>query len=451
MRKNMIREILYTALILCAASACSTPLADGLPYGLDDRNDLEARIALDFNKNREEVKSYIQKYIPDVTDGQMAAWEKFGALEARENGGQKVYFHAAARNLFRIDPECRKIKETKEGPLTDGYWGPASADIPAIISSAAGDSLHRAEPRNIHVRYTLTVKPDVVPAGEIIRCWLPFPRTDNDRQTNVRLINVSEDRYVRSPSDYAHSTLYMEKKAEAGRPTVFSEEFEYTICGSWFGLKPEDIKPYDKSSELYRKYTADRESHIIVTPHIRHLADSITGDIDSPLLQARALFEYVDSNYPWASAREYSTIVNIPEYVIANHHGDCGQVTLLFLTLCRAVGIPGHFESGFMMHPGNVNLHDWGSIYFEGVGWVPVDQSFGIPPFAGGNDLDTRFFYCGGIDGWRMIVNSDYSMPLYPAKQWPRSETVDFQRGEVEWQGGNLYFDKWSWNIEVVQ
>mgnify|MGYP000308507213 CR=1 FL=1 len=41
----------------------------------------------------------------------------------------------------------------------------------------------------------------------------------------------------------------------------------------------------------------------------------------------------------------------------------------------------------------------------------------------------------GGIDSWRMIVNSDYSMPLVPEKKYPRSETVDFQRGEVEWEG----------------
>lgn len=33
-----------------------------------------------------------------------------------------------------------------------------------------------------------------------------------------------------------------------------------------------------------------------------------------------------------------------------------------------------------------------------------------------------------------MIVNTDYGMPLQPEKQYPRSETVDFQRGEVEWE-----------------
>lgn len=48
-----------------------------------------------------------------------------------------------------------------------------------------------------------------------------------------------------------------------------------------------------------------------------------------------------------------------------------------------------------------------------------------------------------------MIVNSDYGMPLVPEKKYPRSETVDFQRGEVEWEGGNLYFPKWDYHMDI--
>ena len=48
-----------------------------------------------------------------------------------------------------------------------------------------------------------------------------------------------------------------------------------------------------------------------------------------------------------------------------------------------------------------------------------------------------------------MIVNNDFSQPLFPAKIFPRSETVDFQRGEVEWRGGNLFFNKWDYFINV--
>ena len=104
--------------------------------------------------------------------------------------------------------------------------------------------------------------------------------------------------------------------------------------------------------------------------------------MSNPYLLARKFFTYVNDNFPWASAREYSTLEDIPAYVLQEGHGDCGMVTLLLVTLCRCAGIPARWQSGFMMHPSGWNLHDWGEVYFEGVGWVPADQSFGIPPYA---------------------------------------------------------------------
>ena len=49
-----------------------------------------------------------------------------------------------------------------------------------------------------------------------------------------------------------------------------------------------------------------------------------------------------------------------------------------------------------------------------------------------------------------MTVNQDFGMDLYPAKTYPRSETVDFQRGEVEWEGGNLYFPYWNYDMDIT-
>ncbi|MEN8194075.1 MAG: transglutaminase domain-containing protein, partial [Bacteroidota bacterium] len=98
------------------------------------------------------------------------------------------------------------------------------------------------------------------------------------------------------------------------------------------------------------------------------------------------------------------------------------------------------------LHPNSWNLHDWGEVYFEGIGWVPVDQSFGLND---SDDEDVHWFFLGGNDAYHFIVNNDYGQPLYPAKIFPRSETNDFQRGEVEWKGGNLYFDKWDYDFSV--
>ena len=411
--------------------------------------DLHHRLLDDFSKTREQVKEYIRKYIPDVTDRQLDEWEKTGELECRVIDGEKKYFHNAAPNLFRINKECARLKAKRDTPGRDGEVTVREDNTRAVMKQAAKSKERIGDPKHFRIRYTITVKPDAVPEGETVRCWMPMPRTDVPRQKNVKLLSTSQPDFVRSPMDYAHSTVYMEKKAEAGKPTVFSEEFEFDAYGAWFDLDTAATTTYDTTSDLYKTYTSERDCHMVFTPQIRALAERLTQGAATPLAKARRIFKWVDDNFPWASAREYSTIENIPAYVLDNHHGDCGQVTLLFLTLCRSLGIPAHFQSGFMLHPGEENLHDWGEIYVPEHGWVPVDQSFGIPAYAK-NEQETYFFF-GGIDSFRMIVNNDYGCPLYPAKQFPRSETVDFQRGEVEWAGGNLYFDQWRWKLEVVK
>ncbi|MDD7421498.1 MAG: transglutaminase-like domain-containing protein [Prevotellaceae bacterium] len=411
--------------------------------------DLHHRLLNDFSKTREQVKEYIRKYIPDVTDRQLDEWEKTGELECRVIDGEKKYFHNAAPNLFRINKECARLKAKRDTPGRDGEVTVREDNTRAVMKQAAKSKERIGDPKHFRIRYTITVKPDAVPEGETVRCWMPMPRTDVPRQKNVKLLSTSQPDFVRSPMDYAHSTVYMEKKAEAGKPTVFSEEFEFDAYGAWFDLDTAATTTYDTTSDLYKTYTSERDCHMVFTPQIRALAERLTQGAATPLAKARRIFKWVDDNFPWASAREYSTIENIPAYVLDNHHGDCGQVTLLFLTLCRSLGIPAHFQSGFMLHPGEENLHDWGEIYVPEHGWVPVDQSFGIPAYAK-NEQETYFFF-GGIDSFRMIVNNDYGCPLYPAKQFPRSETVDFQRGEVEWAGGNLYFDQWRWKLEVVK
>lgn len=414
------------------------------PYSWE--KDLHHRLKYDFVRTKEDVVKYIKQYIPDVTDRQIATWEKTNALEGMDLDGKHMYFRNAAPNLFRIDKKCREIKNLKEGVSLSNSQKAVIKNMPEVMAEANGMS-HIGAPKRMQVTFTLTVNADAVPAGEKIRCWLPYPRRDNVRQTDVRLLSTSEKKVKIAPIKHKHSTVYMEKVAQAGKPTVFSETFEYVSYGAWYNLKPEDIKPYDKTTKLYKEYTAEREKHIIFTPELRKLAAELTEGETNPLRKAKKIFRYITENYPWASAREYSTIENIPMYVLKNRHGDCGQVSLLFITLCRICGIPAHFQSGLMLHPNATNLHDWSEIYFEGIGWVPVDQSFGMPVYA--HNEDELWFFLGGIDSWRLIANDDYGMALYPKKKYPRSETVDFQRGEVEWRGGNLYYDQWNYQWEI--
>ncbi len=120
--------------------------------------------------------------------------------------------------------------------------------------------------------------------------------------------------------------------------------------------------------------------------------------------------------------------------------------TMLIMSLARYKGIPVRWQSGFMLHPCNVNLHDWCEVYYEGSGWVPLDMSF--QKLHSSNEKIANF-YQTGIDAYRLIINDELSTGFSPTKKYLRSEPFDFQRGELEWKGGNIYFDKWDYTIDV--
>lgn len=418
--------------------------------------DLSQRYAVDFDRTEKDVKNYIQEYIPDVTDAQIEDWTKSGKLESMVIGKRRMYFHSAAPNLFRIVPELAALKAEKDNSSgLEGHQFINSQTIP-VIEKTVEDNLaagkpdpYYALPKRMRVTYRLTVPANTLRPGKHLRCWLPYPRSDVGRQSDVKFIEAgvngvpySKDKIIFSDPECAHGSLYMEAETQRWKDVTFYEVFEYVSCGEWHPIDSSKVLPYNTESPEYKEYTAEREKHLIFTERIRRTADSLTAGIENPYLQAKAIYSWIDKTFPWASAREYSTIENIPEYVLSSGHGDCGQVTLLFMTLCRAKGIPTRWQSGFMMHPGDKNLHDWCEAYFEGYGWVPVDQSFGVTPYGG-------YFFLGGIEPYRMIVNTDFGREMSPAKNYPRSETVDFQRGEVEWEQGNLYFNLWNYDYDI--
>ncbi len=404
------------------------------------------RIRIDFRKTENEVLEYIKKYFPDVTNDDLEKWEVDGSLEYKIIDGKKLYFNRAASNLFRLNEDAKAQKEKVIGKKKDGLDAFLEKYLSDVVKKSKEGNIPFVKPEKMRLKYKLVVDADVVPDGEVIRCWLPFPMEKEGRQKDVKLISINSEDYIISPTDISHSTIYSEQVAVKGKPTEFKLSVEFTGVNEFHKLYPDSVLDYKINSDEYKKYTSERNPHIVFTDRVKELSKNIVGDETNPILKAKKIYKWIHNNIPWAGAREYSTIENISDYCLSTMHGDCGIKTLTFITLARYNGIPARWESGLMLHPKNWNLHDWGEVYFEGIGWVPVDQSFGLQI---AEDEDTKWFFLGGNDAFHMIVNNDFSQPLFPAKIFPRSETVDFQRGEVEWRGGNLYFNKWDYFINV--
>ena len=409
------------------------------------------RIKLDFQATETEVHEYIKEYIPDASNVDFKRWEADQALEWRMIDGEKRYFNRAGRNLFRIDAIARKIWQEHHSSTDEAAGSGQAQGIDVhnakIIAADKENGPGFVKPVRLRVKQAIEVNANTVPPGEIIRCWIPYPRYLAQRQIDIELLSTDPVNHILAKPDQLQRTIYFEKPAVVGEKTRFEVEYEYTAKGTWTEINPAKVTKVSRKS--LQEYLRERPPHIVFTPELQAISQEVVEGETNPYLIAKKLFKWVDENIPWASAREYSTIRNIPTYAIENHHGDCGIQTLTFMTLCRMNGIPTSWQSGWEFKPPDDSMHDWGMIYFEPYGWVPMDVTYGVRDV---DDEQGKWFYVSGMDSYRTIYNDDYSQPFYPAKIHHRSETVDSQRGEVEWRGGNLYFDQWEWyhDWEVV-
>jgi len=215
------------------------------------------------------------------------------------------------------------------------------------------------------------------------------------------------------------------------------------------------VEPFSGIEPEYEIYTREESPHEIFSVQMCQLSAEIIKDVKNPYLKARLIYDWIADSIKYSYAREYSTLRNISAYCLEKKYGDCGQQAILFITLCRIAGVPARWQSGFLTFPGQEGMHDWAEIFIKPYGWIPVDPYMGIFFTSMTEDLtpeergEMRKYYFGNIDNYRLVANKGHNQILYPRKKHFRSETVDFQRGEVEWAEKNLYFTDWSWSIEV--
>src|SRR5688572_24872363 len=402
------------------------------------------RIRLDFSLTRDQAFAELRGKIPDLTGAEFEAWDAAGLLEHMEIDGERRWFNRAPSNLFRLSAEAR-ARSDPPVVLVDGPMETANAHHRELRDAAIAGGGMGVATRRVRVTHSLTVAADAVPPGETVRAWLPFPRSIAGQQESIELTGSAPAAPVVAPESQMQRTVYLERPARAGEPTGFEISYELTVHGRYRALDAEKVVPARITPEL-APHVAERAPHIVFSDAMRRYSREAVGDETNPLRIAQRLFAAVD-RIPWAGAREYSTITNISDYALRAGHADCGQQTLLLMTLLRLNGIPARWQSGWVYSDGEyANMHDWGWLYLEPYGWLPMDVTFGRLQ-SGEPAIDG--FYLGGLDAYRIAFNDDYGTPLYPAKQHERSETVDSQRGEVEWRGGNLYFDQWDYEFQA--
>lgn len=410
-----------------------------------------SRIRDDYQTTREKLITQLQDRLTTFTAAELDSYEREGKLDVQLIDGQKLYANTSASNLILRVPALR-AKRKDSGP---GRAYKLLFEQMQLAEKASNlTSLPLVLPQDWRVTFTLTVDANAAPEGKTIRAWLPFVNLQ-PYQSDVAILSASPGIKAIAPPQYPHRTIYMEAPAVKDKETAFSVGFVYRTWARVNKLDPSLVRPYDKSGPDYSYYTAERKPHIdFSNSELQRINNEIKAGDTNPLLLTKRIYDWIANNTIYQYAREYSTIDNISGYTAARRAGDCGQHGMLFIALCRMNGIPARWTTGWESFADRgQNMHDWCEFYVEPWGWLPADPDMAVNVTHYADELTTpqrkqlADWMFGNMDHYRLTVNTDFGMPLFPEKTDFRSETVDFQRGEVESEGKNIYFDKFSYRM----
>jgi transglutaminase-like putative cysteine protease len=409
------------------------------------------RIRQDYDTTEEEILKDCRNRIRDFKDVELKKWESEGKFDIQMIDGKKFYFSSSISNLEKRYPEVRKRFESYSEKDT---WGEKVLEMAGRIKEAGKKSgSPHVIPLKLGALHTITPKPGKVNLGETIRVWFPFPRKCPYQKDITIIKAVPEPASIDIP-DSVIRCVYFETTADRETTPTFTLEYEFTSFAVCSEIDPAKVESYG-DDPIFQRYTRKESPNIIFSPELRDLASKIVGDETNPYLKGKKIYDWICDNIVYSYAREYSTLLNIPMYVYEKRYGDCGQLGLLFITLCRSVGVPAAWRSGWECIGGEKwGMHDWTAIYIKPYGWIPVDPYMGVwaiheSTLPGADRLFLRDFYYGNLDPWRLEANAKNNARLRPEKVDFRSETVDFQRGEIEVGDRNLYFGEFRWRMRL--
>lgn len=293
---------------------------------------------------------------------------------------------------------------------------------------------------HFHLKTGIKVNTDA--KGKMIKVHLPLPLEDCQVK-NFKLLNTIPQYKYLSEGTHPQRTVYFEEKIDQNKE--FYVEYEYDNVMKYVELKPEEILENQPNFYLH-----EQAPHIVFTPYIKSLAKEIVKDETNNLIKAKLIYEYITTHVNYSFVRNYYTIPNIPEYAALGGKGDCGIQALLFITLCRYVGIPARWQAGLYVTPFDIGNHDWARFYIAPYGWLYADCSFGGSAYRNG-DKERWQYYFGHLDPFRMPANSEYQFDLYPPKKYIRQDPYDNQTGEAELEDQGLYLKDYELHLEVVK
>src|SRR3989338_6185039 len=131
-------------------------------------------------------------------------------------------------------------------------------------------------------------------------------------------------------------------------------------------------------SDIDNQYTRATE-FIDITPEIRKQAQEIVSGEDDAYVAVFKLGNWVNDNIKYDLSTLTADVVQKSSWVLQSRQGVCDELTNLFISMTRSLGIPARFVYGVAYTNTNYDWgpHGWAEVYLPGEGWIPFDVTYG--------------------------------------------------------------------------
>lgn len=368
--------------------------------------------------DRKAALEVAQKRISGFTEAELDEAEMEGQVDYIFVKGEKRYVSHFAGSLLKFHPEWK-----------DRELAPSGKDSPDLDEFIAEIKQKGEVGCRFSITSSLKIDDEAFEKGETYTVHIPVPAPSAQQAAEDIVISADADAVI-APADAYQRTVCYKRTLSKNEP--FEVSFTYTSRLRY--VRPFGEAPYIVYPSVPAPVPEDLEQqypHIVFTPYLTNLAKTIAGNETRPLYLARRVYDYITTHVRYSFMRTYSLIENHAQYAAVNYKGDCGIQAVLFITLCRILGIPARWQSGLTVGYDTTGNHDWAMFYTREFGWLFADPSFGGG--ARRNGKPERWdYYFGNLDPFRMVANRAYYKDFDPPKRFLRYDPTDNQNGEVE-------------------
>lgn len=248
--------------------------------------------------------------------------------------------------------------------------------------------------------------PEIANGG---RLWMPIATTDAHQQVKLLSLKAPGEYQLLKDPDYGNTIFFMELTPQhSGQQVEVAYQVERLEKGPWAEPGSPDAR-----------YLADNR----LLPVGGRFAEIATGAMQgrdaTPLMKARALYDYIIDNMRYMKFGTYGT--GDANYACDARTGNCTEFHSFFISLARSAGIPARFAVGASIpserNDGGIDgYHCWAEFYAEGKWWpVDISEANKYPALA--------TYYFGHHPANRIELSRGRDLDVQPG---PRSGPINF-------------------------